>query len=110
MRTSVRIHWIGCATGIRRLHAAHHQLQTFNDRDRLDTDTLSRHRSVSTWRQAYPFLTPKCQYLDAYPFPTPKCQYLDAYPFPTPKCQYLDAAPSIPNHELRQSLVDRSPD
>merc|ERR1712079_411756 len=81
-----------------------------NDRDRLDTDTLSRHRSVSTWRQAYPFLTPKCQYLDAYPFPKPKCQYLDAYPFPTPKCRYRDAAPLIPNHELRQSLVDRSPD
>jgi len=88
-----RIHWMSVLqeSGDSTQHIT--SVKPVNDKDRLDTDTLSRHRSVSTWRQAYPFLTPKCQYLDAYPFPTPKCQYLDAYPFPTPKCQYLDVYP-----------------
>merc|ERR1712242_245042 len=98
-----------------------------NDRDRPGTDTLSRHRSVSTWRhslsqhrsvstwthtlsQHRSVSTRDTDTLSrhrsvstwrqAYPFLTPKCQYLDAYPFPTPKCQYRDAAPVILNHEL----------
>merc|ERR1712220_31123 len=77
-----------------------------NDKDRLDTGTLSRHRSVST--QA-----PKCQYTDtlsqhrsvstgmqhhisqimslgSLPWIGVRMQH----PFPTPKCQYRRSAPS----------------
>merc|ERR1712053_64913 len=79
-----RIHWMSVLqeSGDSTQHIT--SVKPVNDRDRLDTDTLSQHRSVSTWRISFP--NTEVSVLGR-PFPTPKCQYLDVYPFPTPKCQ-----------------------
>jgi hypothetical protein len=67
-----------------------------NDKDRLDTDTLSQHRSVSTWRHS---LSQHRSVSTWTPFPNTEVSVLGRIPFPNTEVSVLGRI-LFPNTEV----------